>query len=134
MILPFREFLVDVGGVLVIHGKSPRNIGELTAISVWQSSRLGKQITKGQVPKVTQRSCPITKVLGHPAIPARADSAAKVKISTTCRIPVEPFDYVVKAGKPARKKGVSQGDTLGEKICKSRVDFPPPRSTSKWSR
>jgi len=47
---------------------------------------------------------------------------------------VEPFDYVVKAGKPARKKGVSQGDTLGEKICKSRVDFPPPRSTSKWSR
>ncbi len=22
----------------------------------------------------------------------------------------------------------------GEKICKSRVDFPPPRSTSEWSR
>jgi len=46
--------------------------------------------------------------LGHPpdptgtraAIPARADSAAEIKTSTTCRISVGPFDYVVKAGQP----------------------------------
>src|SRR5579863_283200 len=30
------------------------------------------------------------------AIPARGDSAARIKSSTTCRIPVGPFDYVVK--------------------------------------
>src|SRR3984885_6960155 len=37
-------------------------------------------------------------------IPARADSAAKIKTSTTCRIPLRPFDYMVKAGQPPARK------------------------------
>jgi hypothetical protein len=37
-------------------------------------------------------------------LPMAADSAAKIKTSTTCRIQVWPFDYMVKAGQPARQK------------------------------
>lgn len=43
-------------------------------------------------------------------------------VSTTCRIPVRPFDYMVKAGQPIRHKLLS-GDTLREKSV-NRVSIP----------
>ena len=50
-------------------------------------------------------------------------------VSTTCRIPVRPFDYMVKAGQPIRHK-LFPGRYATRKIRKSRVDSRLARSTS----
>ncbi len=49
---------------------------------------------------------------------------------STCRIQVRPFDYMVKAGQPARQKVFPRGYAT-RKICKSRVDSQSPRLTGK---
>ena len=55
------------------------------------------------------------------------------KISrTVCRIPVRAFDYMVKAGQPARQK-VFPGRYAMREIGKSHVDSRPPYATRKWS-
>jgi hypothetical protein len=45
--------------------------------------------------------------------------------STTCRIPLRPFDYLVKAGQPARRE-VFPGRYATRRIRKLHLDFWPP--------